>query len=94
MATGMKKALVAIRGLCCFCRFFPTRCIHEKIAEVARAFAALHGAAQVGNEILILRRVGHVQNEASMAAVLVILAPEQGRRLVQQRALQSRQPLR
>ncbi|MNY33284.1 hypothetical protein D3C86_1675540 [compost metagenome] len=74
--------------------FLPTRCIHEQVAEVARAFAALHGATQVRNEVLVLRRVGHVQNEAGMTAILVVLAPEQRRRFVQQSALQRRQPLR
>lgn len=38
-------------------------------------------------------RIGHVEDEAGVTAVLIVLAPEQRGTLVQQRTLQRRQPL-
>ncbi|MNR18846.1 hypothetical protein D3C85_1355970 [compost metagenome] len=71
----------------------PIRGVHEQVAKIARAFAALHCIAKVGNEILVLRGVGHIENETGVTAVLVILAAEQCGAFIEQRALQGRQPL-
>lgn len=73
---------------------FPVRAVHKQVAEVARALCALHGAADVVHVLLTLRWIGHVHDEARMAAVEVILAAEQCSQLVQQRRRDARQVAR
>lgn len=65
-------------------RPFAVRRVHKQVAEVARAFGAFHRIAEVVHILLVLRGIGHVHDEACMAAVNVILPAEQRGGLVEQ----------
>lgn len=70
------------------------RRVHEQVAEVARSLAVAHGLAQVVHVLRVGGGVRHVENETGMRAVLVVLAAEQGGRLVEPGRLQRAQVLR
>ena len=69
-------------------------CVHEQVAEVARAFRP---AELVTQRVDIARphcSIGQVHDEARVAAVVIVAAAEHGGRLVEQRGLQRAQILR
>lgn len=57
--------------------------VHEQVPEIARSLAVAHGLAQVVHVLRIGGGVGHIEHEAGVRAVLVILAVKQRSRLVQ-----------
>ena len=59
------------------------RRVHEQVPEIARSLAVAHRLAQVVHVLGVGGGVGHVEDEAGMRAVLVILAAEQRGRLVE-----------
>lgn len=59
-------------------------CLNGEIAEVARAVGRAQRGVQGVYIFLLLRGVGHVEDEAGMLAVVVVLAAEECCRLVQQ----------
>ncbi|MNS85300.1 hypothetical protein D3C72_1191620 [compost metagenome] len=64
--------------------FLAVRRIEQQVAEVARSLAFLERLAQRRDVSLVVQRVCHVHDETRVAAVLVVLAPKQGGRFVQQ----------
>ena len=71
--------------------FFTAGSIEEQVAEIARPLAVAQSIAQRIDVSLVLKRIGGIEDIAGVAAVFVITATEQGRRLVQQRTLNRRQ---
>lgn len=55
----------------------------EQVAEVARALAVFRRLADGVDVVLLLGRVADVEDEAGVAAVVEVVAPEQRGRLVQ-----------
>ncbi|MNZ79580.1 hypothetical protein D3C78_981870 [compost metagenome] len=58
--------------------------VEQQVAEIARAFALFERLAQRHDVRLVVQRVGHIHDETGMTTVLVVFAPKQGRRLVEQ----------
>ena len=73
---------------------FAVRRVHEQVAEVARPLAVAHGLVQVIHVLRIRRGIRHVEHETGVRTVLVVLAAEQGGRLVEPGRLQRAQVLR
>lgn len=59
--------------------------VDEQIAEAARALGRAQRGAQGVDALLPLLGVGHVEDEASVAALVVVLAAEQRGLFVEQR---------
>lgn len=73
--------------------FLPPGAYMNRFRKLPGPLADLSAVTQCTHVRLVLRGIGHVHDETSVAAVVVVLATEQGGGFVEQRALQSRQPL-
>lgn len=56
---------------------------HKQVSEVAQPFRVAHRLAHPVNVAATLRRFGHVEDVPGVGTILVILAAEQRRRLIQ-----------
>ena len=63
--------------------------VDEQVAEVARALGRAQRGAQGVDVLLLLRGVGHVEDEAGVVAVVLVRAAEQRSRLALQCRLHS-----
>ncbi|MCY1525909.1 hypothetical protein D9M68_609100 [compost metagenome] len=68
--------------------------VHEKVPEIARPLAVLERLAQLVDVLLLLRGVGHVKDEAGVAAILIVAPPEERGRLVEPGGIERRQVFR